>query len=472
MIAKNLIYLILSIICACLLIFLTCFYSMNKNFDFSYKKNLQIQANFISSYISDEKRRLYLEATSIADSSMMHTFFHNYTRKAYDTLINYIEKLYDVNAIVIVDKNGIVLFGGNTLPEGYKVSVELMMKALNGIATSDIVKFRKNGLSICAAAPIFIDKELVGALMIGDALKTNNLVDKIKTLANIDMTVFDGDTRISTTILQNNQRAIGTRLDNYDHIINMVTKESAYNGDVDILGIPYKSIYWPLFNNNGDRVALLFIGNRQDEARQRIVYSSVICFIVSVGVSVIICFISVYFFNGVVNPLRKKSTTDNLTGALNRYGIEALFSIAFQRYNGNGAFILIDLDNFKEINDTLGHDAGDQVLKRTAKELSHFFRHSDIVGRFGGDEFIVYAHDLVDYQLISNKMRELVKLLRYGYNLGGNDTIFVTASIGIAMSPKDGHTYSTLLHNADIALYNVKKSGRNGFGFYGKGRCC
>ncbi|MBO4335407.1 MAG: diguanylate cyclase [Desulfovibrio sp.] len=470
MISKNLLYLIVGIMFACVLIFLTCFYSMNKNFDVSYKKNLQIQANFISAYISDEKARLYLEATSIADSSMMRSFFHEYTRQSYDNLVSYIEETYDVNITVIVDEQGVVLFGGEALPEGYKVSVDLMVKALGGKAVSDIVNFKKNGISICAAAPIIIDKKIVGALMIGDLLKTNNLVDKIKMLANIDMTVFDGDTRISTTILQNGQRAIGTRLENYEHIIDIVDKKTVYNDDVDILGVPYKAIYWPLLNNASDRVGLLFLGNRQDEARQRIVYSSLVCFIISGIISVLICLFSIYFFNGIVNPLKERSITDNLTGVLNRHGIESLFNIAFRRCNGTGCFILVDLDNFKDINDTLGHSAGDQVLKRTARELKTFFRHSDVVGRFGGDEFIVYAPDLIDYKIIRDKIRDLVKLLRYGYNLDGNDTLFVTASIGIAICPKDGTTYRALLHKADLALYEIKETGRNGYGFFGEGR--
>ncbi len=468
--SKSLIFLIISITAACVVIFLICFYSMNKNFDVSYKKNLQIQANFISAYISDEKDRLYLEATAIADSSIMRNFFREQTKKAYDNLINYIEKTYSVDTIVIVDKNGFVLFGGITLPAGYKVSVDLMIQALHGTAISDIVNFKKAGISICAASPIIIDNNLVGALMIADSMKTNYLVDKIKRLANIDMTVFDGDTRISTTIRQNGQRAIGTRLENYEYIIDIVNQETLYNHDVDILDVPYKAIYWPLLNNNGNRIGLLFIGNRLDEARQRIVYSSLTCFIVSGIVSVIICFLCIHIFNGAVNPLKKRSITDNLTGVLNRYGLENLFNITFRRYNGTGSFIIIDLDNFKDINDTLGHTAGDHVLKRTARELKTFFRHSDVIGRFGGDEFIVYAPDLVDYKIIKDKMRELVKLLRYGYNLEGNDTLFVTASIGIALCPKDGSTYRTLLHNADEALYEVKETGRNGYGFYGEGR--
>ncbi|MBO4336097.1 MAG: diguanylate cyclase [Desulfovibrio sp.] len=471
MFSKDLICLVISIVVACVLIFLTCFYSMNKNFDLSYKKNLQIQANFVSAYISDEKARLYLEATSIADSSIMRYFFRDHTQQAYDNLIHYIEKKYEVNVSTVVDANGIVLFGGEDLPAGYKVKSDFMLQALHGLAISDIVNFKKRGLCICAASPIIIDEEIVGAVMLGDLIKTNHLVDKIKMLSGLDMTFFDHDTRVSTTIILDGQRAIGTKLENYDHIIEIVEKKTIYNDDVDILSVPYKAIYWPLLNNNGDRIGLLFLGNRQEEARQRIVYSSLVCFIISGFISVIICIFCIYFFNGVVNPLKQRSITDKLTGVLNRHGIESLFNIAYRRKNGAGSFILIDLDNFKDINDTLGHAAGDQVLRRTANVLKAFFDHYDVVGRFGGDEFIIYVPGLTDNTIIRDKMRSLVKLLRYGYNLEGNDTLFVTASIGVAVCPKDGSTYRTLLHNADLVLYEIKETGRNGYGICGEGRC-
>ncbi len=471
MISRNLICLILSIMSACILIFLICSYSMNKNFEESYKNNLQIQSNFINSYITDEKYRLFLEVTHIADSTAMRSFFLDKTRESYDNLVNYIVSKYDVNILTIVDKNGLVMFDEDVLPAGYKVTVDIMLKALKGETVSDIVNFKRRGISICAASPIIMDNNIVGALMIGDSMKTNELVDKIKMLANIDMTIFDHDTRISTTILQNGQRAIGTHLENFDNIIDVVEKKAFYNDDVNILGIPYKAIYWPLLNNDGDRIGLLFLGNRQVEARQRLVYSSLVCFIVSGVVSVIFSLFCIYFFNDAVNPLKERSVTDNLTGVLNRHGIENFFNIAFRRYNGTGSLILIDLDNFKDVNDTLGHAAGDQVLKRSARILKEYFRNSDVIGRFGGDEFIVYAPDLTDYAIIRNKMRELVKLLRYGYNLDGNHTLFVTASIGVAVCPNDGRTYRALLHSADLTLYEIKESGRNGYGICGEGRC-
>lgn len=471
MASKNLIYLVLSILVACILIFCTCYYYMNKNFDISFKQNLQIHANLIDSCIRDEKYRLFMEAGAISDSILTRKFFDEYTRESYDKLVRYIYQKYNINMLTIVDSDGYVLFGEKTLPEGYKVGVNLMKKALNGEATSDIVKFKKNGISICAASPIIIDNKLVGALMVGDSMQNNVFVDRIKRITNVDMTVFDNDTRISTTILQNGQRAVGTRLENYDHIVNIIDRYGVYNDDVGILGIQYKAIYWPLINNDGERLGLWFLGNNEKEARQSILYSSIICFTISGILSIIICFISIHFFNGAVNPLETKSITDKLTGVLNRNGIENLFNIAFRRYNGTGSFIIIDLDNFKDINDTLGHDVGDYVLRRTGNKLKSFFRNTDIVGRFGGDEFVVYAPDLRDYSMIKSKMRELVRLLRYGYNLGGNDTLFVTASIGIAMCPKDGCNYKSLFNNADSALYEIKASGRNGFGFYGEGRC-
>ncbi len=469
--SKNSIYLIISIFIAALLIFYICYYSMNHNFDETYKHNLQIQANLIDSNIRNEKYRLYLEISGIVDSEIARRCFEEKTEKSYDEFIYYIIQRYNVNIITLVDADGMVLDNAKTLPKGYHVSVPLMKNALDGIISADIVRFKKNGISICAAAPIYLKGVIVGALMIGDAMRTNAFVDNIKEVTNIDMTVFEDDTRVSTTIIKDGQRIVGTKLENYEYILDRINKDGAFNENVNILGVPYKAIYWPIRNNEGDFLGIWFLGNNEKEARASIIYHSLLCFIATLIISCIICFISIYFVNGMVNPLKKQSITDELTGVFNRYGIEKLFSAIHRDAEPAGSFILIDLDNFKDVNDTLGHPTGDYVLKRTARVLKDFFRNADIVCRLGGDEFLVYAPDLHDETIIKKKIRQLSTMLKYGYNLGGNDTLFVTASIGIALCPQNGRSYKTLYDNADAALYHIKETGRNGFGFYGQGRC-
>jgi diguanylate cyclase (GGDEF)-like protein len=126
------------------------------------------------------------------------------------------------------------------------------------------------------------------------------------------------------------------------------------------------------------------------------------------------------------------------------------------------ALLFIDLDNFKKINDTLGHDAGDQLLKETAARLNRCVRRGDTVGRLGGDEFIIILSALehtVDAKLVAdNIMRLFAKPVKISHM-----ELLITVSIGISFSPDDSRDYKQLLVNADTAMYQSKQSGRNNY---------
>ena len=141
-------------------------------------------------------------------------------------------------------------------------------------------------------------------------------------------------------------------------------------------------------------------------------------------------------------------------------------TISYCDRSGNrAAVVFIDLDNFKEINDSLGHSAGDRVLQETARRLQKCLRTSDTVARLSGDEFAMVIN-------IYNGDQELIPLLkRILFLIGEPITVkksglYTTASIGISIYPDDGTTTEVLLKNADTAMYRAKKSGRNKYEFY------
>ena len=162
--------------------------------------------------------------------------------------------------------------------------------------------------------------------------------------------------------------------------------------------------------------------------------------------------------------------TDALTGLLNKAAIERaaneilLTPAAPDRCH---ALFIIDLDHFKEANDTLGHQRGDDILRRFAVGLSHIVRADDAVGRFGGDEFILMLTSLPRHNIecIANRIREAA----HNLEPAGNQHPRLSASIGIALYPAHGQDYQELLHNADQALYHVKENGRDGWAlaYYG-----
>ena len=137
-----------------------------------------------------------------------------------------------------------------------------------------------------------------------------------------------------------------------------------------------------------------------------------------------------------------------------------------KRKNSNVAVLFIDLDRFKLINDTLGHNAGDSLLIEITSRLKETVRESDVVSRFGGDEFAVILNDIRNVSDVEVVSKKILSNISTPVNLSSSSETFTTASIGIALYPHDGNDVETLMKHADTAMYQGKKLGRNNFMFY------
>ncbi|MBD5501291.1 MAG: GGDEF domain-containing protein [Lachnospiraceae bacterium] len=126
---------------------------------------------------------------------------------------------------------------------------------------------------------------------------------------------------------------------------------------------------------------------------------------------------------------------------------------------------LLDIDNFKKINDTLGHAFGDEVLRTFGRTIGSIFRVTDIIGRTGGDEFTIFLKFLKSDE---NTLKEAEKLVKFfeGFQAGEYVKYSATASIGAAVFPADGENFDALYKAADTALYKAKKRGKNQLAFY------
>jgi diguanylate cyclase (GGDEF)-like protein/PAS domain S-box-containing protein len=138
---------------------------------------------------------------------------------------------------------------------------------------------------------------------------------------------------------------------------------------------------------------------------------------------------------------------------------------ATRRQHRQFALMFLDLDRFKEINDTHGHKAGDAVLKELAGRLVHCVRGVDTVSRLGGDEFVVLLPDIGGADHAAHVAASMMHAVARPVPVGEQE-LALSVSIGIAMSPADGHDADTLLHHADVAMYHAKQNGRNGFQFF------
>ncbi|OLF55597.1 sensor domain-containing diguanylate cyclase [Pseudomonas chlororaphis] len=206
----------------------------------------------------------------------------------------------------------------------------------------------------------------------------------------------------------------------------------------------------------------LFVDKREDSAlgdiRRSLYLNLLICLVVTLIVLALL--------NGVVKRYQRKieaqATLDSLTGLPNRRGFDLLAAHAMheaQREPRPLAALLLDLDHFKRLNDTYGHLAGDQVLSGFARNLESCLRQSDIVCRWGGEEFIVLLKDTdsATALMIAEKIRLLIEQQRYAYE---GQSLQVTVSIGLtALQPDD--TLHSLLSRADHAMYRAKQTGRN-----------
>lgn len=172
-----------------------------------------------------------------------------------------------------------------------------------------------------------------------------------------------------------------------------------------------------------------------------------------------------------MNSLQQKdlllyAQTDDLTGVLNKKGTEEKIDQWLgEEYTGNQAFLMLDIDKFKEINDIYGHAVGDEVLRRVGEVLRRQFRETDILGRIGGDEFVVLMKNINTKKHAEARARNLAESIRR-IEIPTIKDYTITSSMGLTFAPQHGQSFEELYICADIALYETKRNGRDGCTMY------
>ena len=165
--------------------------------------------------------------------------------------------------------------------------------------------------------------------------------------------------------------------------------------------------------------------------------------------------------------LRKKAEEDPLTGLLNKNFTHARIAAALESQPEGtlSALLILDMDNFKQVNDRCGHPYGDTVLTWAAERLRHFFRSGDIIGRIGGDEFMIFLKNVPDTALVEKRCQALLRAM--SSLLDGRDgAVRLSCSLGVALAPEHGRAFQELFQRADNALYQAKALGKNGYVIY------
>ncbi|MFJ8067189.1 putative bifunctional diguanylate cyclase/phosphodiesterase [Psychrobacillus sp. NPDC096426] len=170
----------------------------------------------------------------------------------------------------------------------------------------------------------------------------------------------------------------------------------------------------------------------------------------------------------IEKEIEELTLTDSLTNIMNRHTFYEQLEVLIERSKSSiseHAILFIDLDRFKQINETLGNEVGDLILLEVANRINSVVRNSDLVARHGGDEFLVTITNL-DYQKEAGQFaNDLNDLLNQPFHINGRE-IYITTSIGISFYPQDGIEVETLIQKADKAMYFAKQNGRNQYAFY------
>lgn len=219
------------------------------------------------------------------------------------------------------------------------------------------------------------------------------------------------------------------------------------------------------------------IDSGQDEVscELRIVHDDIeswvdlIAFKMPIGEEYIVCMRDITKWKDAAETLMYASEHDVLTGLANRALLEKIVNVSItqsQYRNQKFALMLLDLDGFKKVNDTLGHATGDEILIQTSNRLTKIVRSSDLVARLGGDEFVVVLTGLEDTVMIQSLASKILKSITSSFNTSKSSNIHLSTSIGISVFPEDGTDYESLLKHADIAMYKAKEQGKNRYLFY------
>ncbi|MDZ7750314.1 MAG: EAL domain-containing protein [Gammaproteobacteria bacterium] len=168
---------------------------------------------------------------------------------------------------------------------------------------------------------------------------------------------------------------------------------------------------------------------------------------------------------GMQKRLQNLAFHDTLTGLPNRAYLKQRVNELLGEVNSGSALLFVDIDNFKRVNDELGHSFGDEILRIVANRLQAAVRQSDVVCRLGGDEFVIVLPDLTDVARTEAIAGKILTQLQSPITSGDHE-IGLTASIGISFYPKDGEDFESLFQYADVALYDAKGMGKNGYSLY------
>ncbi len=238
-------------------------------------------------------------------------------------------------------------------------------------------------------------------------------------------------------------------------------------------GVPKYLVYQPIGDYKTfimivvDEAQIIQSAKKESASTTQMFWRIVILILVFVAILVVISIMNAANYRKSNRELREQAETDLLTDLYNKVATETKIKeyLANEGKNKKSIMFVLDIDNFKKINDTMGHAFGDEVLSTLGHQLKSEFRINDIIGRTGGDEFIIFLKDLKDDAALKRESERVATFFK-NFKVGEYTKYSATASIGAVEIPNDGTEFEALYKSADKALYLAKKRGKNQMAFY------
>ena len=387
-----------------------------------------------------------------------------------EELLLLFEKTLPTEKVLFTDFQGKVLASSNSfIKEGSDLSIfPYVKKALNGKSNFGFDSLDSISFAEFYSSPIYDEnKDIIGTIVLCYELTGKGFVELIHGYG-IECTIFKNDERVASTIAE----VVGTKIHNEKVIKTVLEEGKVYVGGVSVNKKDYYSVYAPLRNEDGSIAGMFFVA--QEKKIVQNVTRSILRIIIPICalISLILIFTllrqsvhNLHIFKQKNDQLRQQVNWDVLTKANTRlFGTEELKHCLenFKKGFPSPAIMMLDVDKFKFVNDTYGHEAGDKVLKSIVESLYKNCRSSDKIIRWGGDEFIGIFDGMKEEvcQVFAKKLLSSVESLHHEIN---GKPFVVTVSIGFAYFSDSDISYKDVLARADEALYKSKKKGRNSF---------
>jgi len=236
----------------------------SKGFNIEAEDNIRLFQSVVDKEVTAKQSNALRAATSLSQNPQFAQALADGDAKTLHALLKQQMEIFHAGTAFVTDAQGVIIARGHSDKAGDNAADRFSVaEALRGKGSASIEKGKIIKYAILGAHPIQRGGAVIGSVALGMELSGEEHVDEIKALTGLEVTIFEGDTRISTTIVKDGKRAVGTKMDNPAVLEAVLQKDQRFNGFNKILGVDYNTVYWPLQDINGKTVGMFFIGQKR-----------------------------------------------------------------------------------------------------------------------------------------------------------------------------------------------------------------